>query len=1167
MSRLSRLKFWRRNHSQLHKRESAASSTSAAGPSRTIDQVQEDTAPSSTVSGSPTGVVSSGAVLVPTSTSQPDPDTLQSTRTRSEQCNEQDCERPELPEPYATTSALWLEALKYLKESGKGEDAQVIEDLFNKVDGGPPKDTDTKRLATEGIQKAVEDALKEQQHDSKTARIMKQALEVVMKFVSVVDVAVSADPLHAALPWAFVRFVLMGLAAGTKLRSELLATITIVGSLFAQCDRYEQLYLTQDPDLLPPKDALETLKESIVRAYGKSQVFISFTLQFVKTRSRYVTPALKLSDVESYIDELQQCGEKLSQAAEYCEMRCSSSNRSNVIELLELSKNAYRSIRDQIKIVLDQIDEREQIHMLDWISPVQYGKHHKRVEEARTAGTCEWLLRHEKFREWDEADSSVILWLQGSPGAGKTFLTSKVITHTQVRLKQKRNQEGFAFFYCDRNDEQRRDPLSVLQSYVRQLSTTIENPECVRPQLLGFCKKLRQNASGLGFDDCADQLLESVNLYRKTTLVLDALDECEPDSRKSIIKTMEVLLSKSQQPLKIFISSRPDRDIRSRFLDRPNIEIEAWHNKRDIRIYVNKEIINHGGWKDMRDGLREKIVASLLEKNQGMFQWVFLQIKQILRLETERAILDRLGKLPADLKAAYDEIYERIKSRHGSDRILADNAFKWVMCAKKPLSSRKLLSALRINSETDTFELSEKLTESQLLHLCSNLLLIDSQRKVWRFSHSSVAEYFEENHWSRKEAHSYAAKVCLKLAIEPYKYLDLDHVYDSDRHHSYYEGDDDYEDQDDDIDDDRQVFNLNHPFKEYAQNYWIYHTQAQEGEVVDPLLTQLLKSFLGSPEESSLSYRSWLCNIPPSIYGGISGVPSRELRPENIALFVMCRFSFYHVLLDWWKYAKFDVSQTSMSGRSLLALAAMGGSVPMCENLIKRAQDAKLPRENFLGKALIVSAEYGQTEAVKLLLSKGAGVDTRAEYGEGKSVNALTNAAMYGHLETVELLVQAGADVNMVLNNSYGTALAAAACHSNIGVVKYLIDAGADINMQLQYGRCGSALAAATTPVGNIFVDNVKLVKILVEAGADINMQLQYGRYGSALAAAAAAASPSYNSIGVVKFLVEAGADINMQLQYGRYGSALDAAAAAAGLSYNSIRVVKFLGSRGKGRT
>lgn len=115
---------------------------------------------------------------------------------------------------------------------------------------------------------------------------------------------------------------------------------------------------------------------------------------------------------------------------------------------------------------------------------------------------------------------------------------------------------------------------------------------------------------------------------------------------------------------------------------------------------------------------------------QNRFQWVNLQIKQILKCTSEKAIRNRLGKLPSDLKAAYDEIYNQIKDKDEHDKGLADRAFMWVMCAYKPLSSEELISAIRLDSEKDTFDLSDKVTESQLLHLCNNLLVFDSQRNV-----------------------------------------------------------------------------------------------------------------------------------------------------------------------------------------------------------------------------------------------------------------------------------------------------------------------------------------------------------------------------------------------------------------------------------------------------
>lgn len=124
--------------------------------------------------------------------------------------------------------------------------------------------------------------------------------------------------------------------------------------------------------------------------------------------------------------------------------------------------------------------------------------------------------------------------------------------------------------------------------------------------------------SELGIADCRAQLLESVNLFPRTTLVLDALDECEPSSRSELIGTIEFLLSNSNNALRVFISSRPDRDIRRQFVDKPNIEIQARHNEGDIRRFVQGEVMKHGNWKGMPQTLQDEIVQVLLQRSEGM---------------------------------------------------------------------------------------------------------------------------------------------------------------------------------------------------------------------------------------------------------------------------------------------------------------------------------------------------------------------------------------------------------------------------------------------------------------------------------------------------------------------------------------------------------------------
>jgi Cdc6-like AAA superfamily ATPase len=213
----------------------------------------------------------------------------------------------------------------------------------------------------------------------------------------------------------------------------------------------------------------------------------------------------------------------------------------------------------------------------------------------------------------------MLVRLTSLAGTGKTFLTSKIVDHTQSLLKASPNHEGFAFFYCNRNEKERRDPLSVLQSYVRQLSTPARNPEDIRAKLRTLYDQTRlDGGSDLSFDVCKEQLLESVNLYPKTTLVLDALDECELSSRGKLINAVEFLLSKSKNILKVFISSRPDGDIRACFASRPNIEIQATDNQSDIEKFVNEEIDKPRQYGKISASLRKDIVQTLLDRSSVM---------------------------------------------------------------------------------------------------------------------------------------------------------------------------------------------------------------------------------------------------------------------------------------------------------------------------------------------------------------------------------------------------------------------------------------------------------------------------------------------------------------------------------------------------------------------
>lgn len=72
------------------------------------------------------------------------------------------------------------------------------------------------------------------------------------------------------------------------------------------------------------------------------------------------------------------------------------------------------------------------------------------------------------------------------------------------------------------------DPLIVLKSFVRQLAgKAFDTSGVVQYSLIQRCEKIQKEKREFTYKDCEDLLLESFNLYTRTTILLDALDETD----------------------------------------------------------------------------------------------------------------------------------------------------------------------------------------------------------------------------------------------------------------------------------------------------------------------------------------------------------------------------------------------------------------------------------------------------------------------------------------------------------------------------------------------------------------------------------------------------------------------------------------------------------------
>jgi hypothetical protein len=162
-------------------------------------------------------------------------------------------------------------------------------------------------------------------------------------------------------------------------------------------------------------------------------------------------------------------------------------------------------------------------------------------------------------------------------GAGKTKLVSKVVDS----LTNRPHDQALAYFYCFRGDESRRQPENVLRSLVRQLSVRKEESTItLQKPLVQLYREKEAEAFASGaitFDESEKLLLQLFKAYSHTTLVLDALDECDQDLRGRLIQVFERLINVSKK-LKIFISSRRDDDIRLQLEKKANVgtSVSLW---------------------------------------------------------------------------------------------------------------------------------------------------------------------------------------------------------------------------------------------------------------------------------------------------------------------------------------------------------------------------------------------------------------------------------------------------------------------------------------------------------------------------------------------------------------------------------------------------------------
>lgn len=173
-----------------------------------------------------------------------------------------------------------------------------------------------------------------------------------------------------------------------------------------------------------------------------------------------------------------------------------------------------------------------------------------------------------------------------------------------------------------------------------------------------------------------------------------------------------------------------------------------------------------------------------------------------------------------------------------ADRNVIMNAFSWLLCAQRTLSSVEFLAAVSTTPQRKF----DQLTKDHILDLCSNMVLYDATLDVFRFTHLSVREFLEKRpEYTEEATNAIAAKTCLLSVLS---------AADNTATQNFLSG---Y------IEEPYSTFSLD--LDRYSAFYWAPHCQLAATQRATGVLKDFLHHFLWNESGPKSAVTAWITRL------------------------------------------------------------------------------------------------------------------------------------------------------------------------------------------------------------------------------------------------------------------------------------------------------------------
>ncbi|KAK8098842.1 uncharacterized protein PG998_012083 [Apiospora kogelbergensis] len=321
-------------------------------------------------------------------------------------------------------------------------------------------------------------------------------------------------------------------------------------------------------------------------------------------------------------------------------------------------------VGDLVKMFAEEIRTRQyyQSHM-DTLVFQDIKQRYSDIDLAHQV-TFKWAFdrKHTEFAHWLESGSG-FFWVHGLAGSGKSTLMKYLYEHTSTKALLREWAKGrklvtASFFFWALGTRMQKSQLGLLQSLLFQLvradtslaTALFSSRSRNEPWTVAELREAFKTASTLAGD------------HTKYCFFIDGLDEYE-GHETDIISTISDLLHSSN--IKICLSSRPWNRFREAYAKCPGLTLE-YLTKTDILEYTKFELLSNNSFQRTMemDPRCNYIITQISDQARGVFLWVFLVIRNLLRDITSQEPFDhlqrRVNELPRTLEDYFQRIFDRI---------------------------------------------------------------------------------------------------------------------------------------------------------------------------------------------------------------------------------------------------------------------------------------------------------------------------------------------------------------------------------------------------------------------------------------------------------------------------------------------------------------------------